>query len=201
MNPDEQNTAAPAPPAGIQAIDAYLERTEEQRRELKLDQARAQRTIEQTMGAIAELEQRTEELLEARRTLQRAQDQPTTIAWDVHEQAVENAYALGKAHGAAPEPTDVQPTRRIFPTDGDGYRREAVDEAMYAAWGIIANAGQGDWSREGAAWVGAARRWRDRYGFGPGPACDHAGIGLPGCPTCDPRTTDEGGPRTPPADG
>jgi hypothetical protein len=26
-------------------------------------------------------------------------------------------------------------------------------------------------------------------------ACDHTGIGLPGCPTCDPRTKSEGGPR------
>jgi hypothetical protein len=31
------------------------------------------------------------------------------------------------------------------------------------AWGIIANAGDGDWSKEGAGWKGAAERWREDY--------------------------------------
>lgn len=31
------------------------------------------------------------------------------------------------------------------------------------AWGIIANAGGGDWNKETPEWRGAAERWRDRY--------------------------------------
>jgi len=31
------------------------------------------------------------------------------------------------------------------------------------AWGIIANAGGGDWSKETADWTAAACRWRDQY--------------------------------------
>jgi hypothetical protein len=33
--------------------------------------------------------------------------------------------------------------------------------------------------------------WRDSKAV----ACSHEGIGLPMCPTCDPRTVEEGGPR------
>jgi hypothetical protein len=31
------------------------------------------------------------------------------------------------------------------------------------AWGVIANAGGGDWKRETEEWQGATARWRDRY--------------------------------------
>lgn len=34
---------------------------------------------------------------------------------------------------------------------------------LEAAWGLIANAGEGDWEREHAEWREAAARWRDRY--------------------------------------
>lgn len=33
---------------------------------------------------------------------------------------------------------------------------------LEAAWGIIANAGNGDWGRETTEWQDAAARWRDR---------------------------------------
>lgn len=36
------------------------------------------------------------------------------------------------------------------------------DELLEAAWGIIANAGQGNWATQGDEWIGAAERWRDR---------------------------------------
>ncbi len=41
-----------------------------------------------------------------------------------------------------------------------------VDEyhgIIEAAWGIIANAGGGDWSKESEDWQWAAKAWRDRY--------------------------------------
>jgi len=44
--------------------------------------------------------------------------------------------------------------------------REPANEAEHLlemAWGIIANAGQGDWTREGWQWKEAAERWRDQY--------------------------------------
>lgn len=37
------------------------------------------------------------------------------------------------------------------------------DDLLYAAWGIIANAGGGDWDRETFEWIEAARKWRDKY--------------------------------------
>ena len=35
-------------------------------------------------------------------------------------------------------------------------------DAIEAAWGIIANAGGGDWTKETPEWQEAAARWRDR---------------------------------------
>jgi hypothetical protein len=41
---------------------------------------------------------------------------------------------------------------------------DRLNEDIEIAWGIIANAGGGDWDREGAEWKKAAERWRDeRY--------------------------------------
>jgi hypothetical protein len=33
----------------------------------------------------------------------------------------------------------------------------------HAAWGIIANAGEGNWERESPEWQEAAAKWRDAY--------------------------------------
>ena len=48
--------------------------------------------------------------------------------------------------------------------------------AIEAAWGIIANAHNGDWSKATPEWRDAAEQWRDRYvtpprpwPMGPGP--------------------------------
>jgi hypothetical protein len=38
-----------------------------------------------------------------------------------------------------------------------------VDSLLAEAWGIIANASGGDWSREVKEWGVAALRWRDDY--------------------------------------
>jgi hypothetical protein len=37
------------------------------------------------------------------------------------------------------------------------------DDLLEAAWGIIANAGEGSWDRESPEWREAAIRWRDAY--------------------------------------
>lgn len=39
----------------------------------------------------------------------------------------------------------------------------AADDLLHAAWGVIANAGGGDWEYETKEWREAAERWRDRY--------------------------------------
>ena len=38
-----------------------------------------------------------------------------------------------------------------------------VDPIIEAAWGVIANAGGGDWTKETPEWQEAAARWRDEY--------------------------------------
>lgn len=45
----------------------------------------------------------------------------------------------------------------------DAQRREAT-ELCELAWGVIANAGEGNWARESKRWQAAAKRWRGRYG-------------------------------------
>ena len=44
---------------------------------------------------------------------------------------------------------------------------EEYDEAIMAAWGIIANAYGGDWTLASQEWQEAAARWRDTYLSGP----------------------------------
>ena len=36
-------------------------------------------------------------------------------------------------------------------------------QMLEAAWGIIANAGNGDWTTQTPEWQDAAARWRDEY--------------------------------------
>lgn len=43
------------------------------------------------------------------------------------------------------------------------YWLEEQAELLEQAWGVIANAGGGDWQKETAPWRVAATRWRDRY--------------------------------------
>ncbi len=40
-----------------------------------------------------------------------------------------------------------------------------LKEAVEIAWGIIANAGGSDWTRETEEWQKAAARWRDEFYF------------------------------------
>lgn len=37
------------------------------------------------------------------------------------------------------------------------------DDAVQLAWGVIANAGGGDWKTQSRTWQQAAKRWRDRF--------------------------------------
>lgn len=50
------------------------------------------------------------------------------------------------------------------------------DDLVHAAWGIIANAGNGDWSRETPEWQVAAARWRDAYNDSLGDAEKPPGV-------------------------
>ena len=54
---------------------------------------------------------------------------------------------------------------RPMPPEDDrpGRKARSVWALLDEAWGIIANAGEGDWAREGADWQNAAARWRDDY--------------------------------------
>ena len=40
---------------------------------------------------------------------------------------------------------------------------ENAADLLEAAWGIIANAGGGNWETQTKEWQKAAARWRDRY--------------------------------------
>lgn len=40
---------------------------------------------------------------------------------------------------------------------------EREHDLLESAWGIIANAGGGDWDTQTPEWKAAAIRWRDRY--------------------------------------
>lgn len=41
--------------------------------------------------------------------------------------------------------------------------RRAADDLIERAWGVIANAGGGDWSKENEVWNIAAKAWRALY--------------------------------------
>ena len=40
---------------------------------------------------------------------------------------------------------------------------DLLEDLLMAAWGIIANAGGGDWDTQTPEWKAAAERWRDRW--------------------------------------
>lgn len=42
----------------------------------------------------------------------------------------------------------------------------ALESKLELAWGIIANAGNGDWTKETPQWQEAAAKWRDSYTSG-----------------------------------
>lgn len=48
------------------------------------------------------------------------------------------------------------------------YEMNSANELLEAAWGIIANANEGNWGLATAEWREAAENWRDQYfKFGP----------------------------------
>ena len=53
-----------------------------------------------------------------------------------------------------------------------------ADDLLMEAWGVIANAGAGNWERESTDWQEAAARWRDRH---------QASIRLPGTAPTPPK--------------
>ncbi len=40
---------------------------------------------------------------------------------------------------------------------------EKLEEAVELAWGLIANANNGDWESANPGWKKAAEKWRDKY--------------------------------------
>ena len=49
-------------------------------------------------------------------------------------------------------------------TEQDTAPDETLEESLISyAWTIIANAGEGDWTRETQTWQDAAARWRGQY--------------------------------------
>ena len=50
--------------------------------------------------------------------------------------------------------THIQETARLL---------KEKDDLLEYAWGIIANAGAGDWDRERPDWKEAAKKWRSDY--------------------------------------
>jgi hypothetical protein len=55
--------------------------------------------------------------------------------------------------------------RRELERERDEARAEVkrLREGMEVAWGVIANAGGGDWATQSAEWAQAAARWRDEH--------------------------------------
>jgi hypothetical protein len=100
-------------------------------------------------------------------------------------------FALANGHSERVEPSrDVLRTisdvrERLFelrhrdlfgPAALDGTTHDARDisdlfVALELAWAIIANAGEGDWTRESPEWQAAAKRWRDEHFCAKPPGC------------------------------
>ena len=45
----------------------------------------------------------------------------------------------------------------------DDLRRSGGMDLIEAAWGLIANAGEGNWETQTSDWQEAAAKWRDNY--------------------------------------
>lgn len=73
-------------------------------------------------------------------------------------------HALSRVLGGSEHPDSVgalEVARRLDGQQSDV--RPHVDPLLESAWGIIANAGGGNWDKEGSEWREAAERWRDGY--------------------------------------
>lgn len=51
----------------------------------------------------------------------------------------------------------------VGPADGTVEPSSGAADLLESAWGVISNAGGGDWTTETAEWQKAAGAWRDRY--------------------------------------
>jgi hypothetical protein len=58
------------------------------------------------------------------------------------------------------KPTPVEPTKQDHDEVAPGWPENNMLEA---AWGLLANAWEGDWSQAPKDWQKAVRRWRDAY--------------------------------------
>lgn len=60
-----------------------------------------------------------------------------------------------------PETEDIEMDVKL--ATAFGRRASGYLGIIETAWGVIANAGQGDWERESPEWKEAAERWRQLY--------------------------------------
>lgn len=95
----------------------------------------------------------------------RAASDPLTLV----DQLVEAIGTEQARIASAPDPRNVElaPTPALI--DAINGARDGVKqllETIDLAWGLIANAGDGDWSKESALWQQAAVRWRDQHYLG-----------------------------------
>ena len=71
--------------------------------------------------------------------------------------------ALGVAARCWTEPTTEQKGMDVALAKVFARRVNGYIDMLEAAWGIIANAGNGNWANERDDWQEAAARWRERY--------------------------------------
>jgi len=58
---------------------------------------------------------------------------------------------------------DADTVAHVSSRGDDALVANEQEHLMYWAWTIIANAGEGDWTRESDAWQKAAHDWRERW--------------------------------------
>ena len=83
-----------------------------------------------------------------------------------HLQAASYIYAraiLGPRGVFLPDGLTGEDLRRSDFFDEQAAALAALRAALDMAWGIIANAGGGDWTKETEEWQAAAARWRDEH--------------------------------------
>jgi hypothetical protein len=101
-------------------------------------------------------------LLDANRIVELHNRQPITVLTIKGDMPPEQFAEFRKQWAASH--SDVSSRMVLF--DSDVERRQIVDSLytqLDAAWGIIANAGGGDWKTQTQEWREAAERWRDCY--------------------------------------
>lgn len=93
----------------------------------------------------------------------KAEHERCQVALDIMATAREQAVAAAEADYAAAIKQQVPLEIEAAVAQARADERERGLYLAELAWGIIANAGGGDWDRETAEWREAAVWWRDKY--------------------------------------